>query len=120
MPSSTSASRALRAQRERLFHGLGEPSRLRILYALTDGPLSVGEIAERAELSQPNTSNHLACLVGCGLVVGERDGRYVHYRHADDNVTLLLSVADRVAADPARATLECPRCGTRIGPDSTP
>ncbi len=109
MPASS-----LPARREQLFHGLGEPSRLRILYALEDGPLSVGEISDRAGLSQPNTSNHLACLVGCGLVVGERDGRYVRYRHADEHVSLLLSVADRVASDPVRASLECPRCGTRI------
>lgn len=120
MAATTSRASVLRMRREELFHGLGEPSRLRILYALADGPLSVGEIADHAGLSQPNTSNHLACLVGCGLVVGERDGRYVHYRHADEHVSLLLSIADRVASDPVRASMECPRCGSLVPPESTP
>jgi hypothetical protein len=53
-------------------------------------------------------------------VVGERDGRYIRYRHADEHVSLLLSVADQVASDPVRTSLECPRCGTRIAPESTP
>ncbi len=112
--AATSTRQSLQDLRERLFHGLGEASRLRILYALSDGPLSVTEIAESAELSQPNTSNHLACLVGCGLIVGERAGRYVRYRHANEQVSLLLSVADRITADPARSALDCPHCGTRI------
>ncbi len=100
--------------RARLFHGLAEPSRLLILYALADGPLNVSQVAERAGLSQPNTSNHLACLLGCGLLASERHGRFVFYRHADKHVSLLLSVADQIASDPARAVLECPRCGTSI------
>jgi len=105
---------SLQDLRERLFHGLGEASRLRILYALMDGPLTVTEIADLAGLSQSNTSNHLSCLVGCGLIVGDRDGRYVRYQHADEQVSLLLSVADRIAADPARSALDCPHCGARF------
>lgn len=95
-----------------LFHGLAERSRLRILYTLADGPLSVTEVAERTGLSQPNTSNHLACLLGCGLVVSERRGRFVFYQHADEQISLLLTVADRIASDPARSALQCPQCGT--------
>jgi len=107
-------SPAVAGRREQLFRGLGEPSRLRILYALADGPLSVSEIARTVGLSQPNTSNHLACLVGCGLVVSQRRGRFVFYRHADDHVSLLLRVADEIVLDPIRANLECPRCGVRL------
>ena len=105
-------STSLAKRRAQLFRGLAEPSRLRILYALADGPLSVSEIAEAAGLSQPNTSNHLACLVGCGLVVPQRRGRFVFYQHADDHVSRLLHVADQVVLDPARGKLECPRCGS--------
>jgi DNA-binding transcriptional ArsR family regulator len=101
-------------RRAELFHGLAEESRLRILYALADGPLNVSQIVERTQLSQSNTSNHLACLLGCGLVLSERRGRFVFYRLADDDVSLLLDVADRIVSDPARATLQCPRCGTRL------
>ena len=103
---------SLANRRAQLFRGLAEPSRLRILYALGGGPLSVSDIAEAAELSQPNTSNHLACLVGCGLVVFERRGRFVFYRHADDEVSRLLQVADWIVRDPTREKMECPQCGS--------
>ena len=103
---------ALSTRRAKLFHGLAEPSRLRILYALADGPLNVTQIARRAGLTQSNTSNHLACMLGCGLVTSERDGRFVFYRHADEHVSMLLSVADRIVSESARDILECPQCGT--------
>jgi DNA-binding transcriptional ArsR family regulator len=62
----------------KLYRGLGDPSRLKVLAALRDGPLSVSVIVERTGLSQPNASMHLACLGDCGLVSKERDGRFVY------------------------------------------
>ena len=46
----------------KLFRGFGDSSRLSILECLRQGPLTVGEIVNQTGLSQPNTSNHLACL----------------------------------------------------------
>ena len=105
---------ALARRRAKLFHGLAEPSRLRILYALADGPLHVSAIAGATGLTQPNTSNHLACMLGCGLLARERDGRFVLYRHADENVSMLLSVADQIVSTTAPDILECPTCRQRI------
>lgn len=103
----------LTESRGTLFRGLAEPSRLLILHALAEGPLSVSEIAEASGLSQPNTSNHLACLLGCGLVVSERRGRFVFYRHADERISHLLRIADQIVLDPSRSNPECPQCGSR-------
>jgi DNA-binding transcriptional ArsR family regulator len=80
----------------KLFRGLGDPSRLRVLAALHDGPLSAGEIVARAGLSQPNTSMHLKCLGECGLVTWERDGRFIHYQIADKRVVKLLDQGEEL------------------------
>jgi DNA-binding transcriptional ArsR family regulator len=93
----------------KLFRGFSDPSRLSILEALRNGPHSVGEIAAAAGLSQPNVSNHLACLYDCGLVAREQQGRYVYYRLSDPRVALLLGVVDEVLADVARGVYECTR-----------
>jgi DNA-binding transcriptional ArsR family regulator len=53
---------------------LGEPRRLEILELLRKGPRSVGEIAERVEVSQQAVSQHLAVLDRAGLVEARRDG----------------------------------------------
>ena len=100
------------ARRAKLFRGLAEPSRLSILAAMADGPLSVSEIASSTGLSQPNTSNHLACLLGCGLVARDQEGRFVFYRHADASVSLLLTLVEEVVSGTASNLLECPHCGT--------
>ena len=47
---------------------LAEPNRLHIVEALRDGPLTVGELADRLELRQPQVSKHLRVLSDSGLV----------------------------------------------------
>ena len=80
--------------RAKLFHGFADASRLAILQALCASPRTVGELVELTGLSQPNTSNHLACLLDCGLVASDRDGRFIRYRISSPRITVLLSDVD--------------------------
>jgi DNA-binding transcriptional ArsR family regulator len=50
------------------FSALAEPHRLRIVELLLDGPLTVGNIADRLQLRQPQASKHLRVLLEAGLV----------------------------------------------------
>lgn len=93
----------------KLFRGFADPTRLAILAALRDGPRCVGDIAETTGASQPNVSNHLACLKDCGLVVSERDGRHVFYRASDPRVDTLLGLATELLADVAAGVAACTR-----------
>ncbi|MFY0759691.1 metalloregulator ArsR/SmtB family transcription factor [Metabacillus dongyingensis] len=45
-----------------LLSALAEPNRLRIVELLRDGPLTVGEIADRLQIRQPLASKHLSVL----------------------------------------------------------
>ncbi|WP_127579574.1 ArsR/SmtB family transcription factor [Paenibacillus koleovorans] len=47
---------------------LSEPNRLLIVELLRNGPLSVGEIADRLKFQQPQASKHLKVLADAGLV----------------------------------------------------
>jgi DNA-binding transcriptional ArsR family regulator len=104
--SPRAAGLALKAK---LFRGFSDPSRLSILEVLRDGPLSVGEVAAATALSQPNVSNHLSCLLDCGLVTREQQGRFVFYRLSDERVGMLLSLADEVLGDVAASVYACTR-----------
>ncbi|MGL4742931.1 MAG: ArsR/SmtB family transcription factor [Dermatophilaceae bacterium] len=44
------------------------------------GPARPTELALGLRMTKTNLSNHLACLRGCGLVVGVRSGRTITYR----------------------------------------
>lgn len=102
-------TRAGLALKAKLFRGFADPSRLSILEILRDGPLSVGEIATATALSQPNVSNHLSCLLDCGLVAREQQGRFVYYRLSDEQVNALLDLTDQVLADVAAGVYACTR-----------
>jgi DNA-binding transcriptional ArsR family regulator len=104
--TSTTSSIDLQAK---LFRGFADPSRLGILDALRNGPLTVSEIVEATRLSQPNVSNHLGCLRDCGLVAAEQQGRYVTYHLSDDRVGELIALAESLLADVARGVYECTR-----------
>lgn len=95
--------------RAKLFHGFSDPSRLAILEALRPGPLAVSDVVEATGLSQPNVSNHLACLLGCGLVRREPRGRFVIYSLSDPRVDALLALGDELLADVAHGVDCCDR-----------
>jgi DNA-binding transcriptional ArsR family regulator len=62
-----------------LCRALNDPKRLLLLYALADGPRTVGELTELVGASQTNVSQHLAVLRERGIVEASRDGANVRY-----------------------------------------
>jgi ArsR family transcriptional regulator, cadmium/lead-responsive transcriptional repressor len=97
------------ALKARLFRGFADPSRLAILESLRGGAKTVTEIVEATGLTQPNASNHLACLLDCGLAAREQKGRFAIYELADPRVEALLAGADEILTDVAKGVYVCPR-----------
>lgn len=93
--------------RAKLFRGLGGPSRLAILDALLSDERSVQEIVTQTGLGQPNVSNHLRCLLDCGLVSRRNEGRFVRYRLADRRIADLIRDADQLLASTAVGVDAC-------------
>jgi len=75
----------------RLFSVLSEPSRLALLQALHDGPLTVNELVEASGMKQANVSKQLAILHDNHLVKRERDGTFIRYEIADPMVFSLCN-----------------------------
>lgn len=63
-----------------LFRTLGDPTRLRLLAALGEAELSVGELAEVLAVAQSGVSRHLALLRAAGLVEDRREGTSAFFR----------------------------------------
>lgn len=59
---------------------LGDPTRQRIVAALSRERLNVSQLAERFPLSRPAISHQLKVLTDAGLLVQERHGRERVYR----------------------------------------
>ncbi len=67
---------------------LGEVSRYRLVRALAERELCVGELALAVGLSQSCTTRHLQALERAGLVRGQREGRKVRFRLVTGNTTV--------------------------------
>ena len=84
-----------------LFAVLSEASRLKILQALQEGPLSVGELVERSRLKQANVSKQLGMLVLAGVVARRQDGNRAIYSIKLPLVYELCELVCRGMADQA-------------------
>lgn len=79
--------------------GLADPNRILILYALSEGPRNVGDLAELFELPQPTVSRHLKTLKERGLVCAQRDGQMVYYTLSDGRVIQALDLLRAVLGE---------------------
>jgi DNA-binding transcriptional ArsR family regulator len=59
-----------------------------------EGEVQATEIAKRLSQSESNISNHLSCLMDCGLVRNRRNGRHIYYSIRVDKVQDMLERAD--------------------------
>jgi rhodanese-related sulfurtransferase len=73
----------------RLGQALSSPRRLELLDLLVQAPRTVEELAQEADMSIANTSQHLQRLKQAQLVTDEREGVYIRYRLADPAVARL-------------------------------
>jgi len=94
----------------KFFHGLSNPTRLKIVEALLDREMNVSQLVETIGASQSQVSNQLACLKWCGYVSSRQEGKYILYRISDERVRSILQLAKEIVADNA----EHIRCCTRM------
>ena len=75
------------------FKLLGDPTRLRILFAIEREPLCVCDIAETLGMTKSAVSHQLKMLRQNDLVRFEREGKNVIYSLADDHVRDIIDKA---------------------------
>lgn len=77
-----------------LLKALAAPIRAHLVSLLDEhGPLCVHELVESLDVAQPLVSQHLRILRAAGVVVGDRNGREVRYRLADEHIAHIVADA---------------------------
>ena len=79
----------------KLYRGLGDPTRLRIVLALLGGERRVVDLVAEVGLAQSTVSAHLACLRDCGLLTLRPVARQTYSGLAHD-VRDLLAATERL------------------------
>lgn len=80
----------LYVQFARVGHAVANPKRIELLDLLSQGEKTVEQLAEQSATQLKNTSAHLRVLRQARLVETRREGTYVHYRLAGENVFRFL------------------------------
>ena len=74
------------------FRLLGDPTRLRVVQALSHGELCVCDLAAMLGVERTAVSNHLRLLRVMRLVSYRQEGKLAYYSLADGHIAVLLNV----------------------------
>jgi uncharacterized protein YndB with AHSA1/START domain/DNA-binding MarR family transcriptional regulator len=97
-----------------LLIAMGERNRMRIVELLNAAPRSVGEIAGRLELRQPQVSKHLRMLERAGLVKMHPLGQRRIYALRRERFAELRHWVDALAAAPSSSEIALEQYGSAI------
>ena len=87
-----------------LFKAFCDENRIRILELLGDGEKCACKLLEEMSISQPTLSHHMKILCDSGIVVGRREGKWMHYRISSEGVQIARNYLNGLtAADPTCA-----------------
>ncbi len=75
-----------------LFRMFADSTRIKILYALFESELCVGDIAQLLNLSQSSVSHQLRLLKNSKLVKFRREGKVIFYSLDDDHVRSMIAL----------------------------
>ena len=84
------------------FQLLGDPTRVRIVHALSSGQLCVHEIADHVGISESAVSHQLRLMRAQRIVRGRREGRCVYYTLDDQHILSLYQMGLRHVTEDAR------------------
>ncbi len=94
--STHNIKRELFEQFARIGTAIASGPRLELLELLAQTERSVDQLASRTGLTIANASQHLQKLKQAGLIVGRKEGQFVFYRLAGDDVVRLLTALTQV------------------------
>jgi DNA-binding transcriptional ArsR family regulator len=86
---------------------LADTTRLSILESLRRGEKTTSEIVRETNQNQSNISNHLSCLLDCGLVRNRREGKNVFYNLNNERIARLLEESDSVLTEIVNGLYNC-------------
>ncbi len=75
------------------FKVFGDPTRIKILHALTTSEMCVSDIAALLKMKQPAVSHQLRILKQSKLVKYKKDGKMVYYSLDDDHIKQIFDKA---------------------------
>ena len=71
-----------------IFKALCDENRIRILKLLQSGEKCACKLLEEINVTQPTLSHHMKILCDSGIVVGRKDGKWMHYSISEEGAKI--------------------------------
>ena len=81
-----------------IFKALCDENRVQIFSLLQNGELCACHILEELNLSQPTLSHHMKVLCDSGLVVGRKEGKWMHYSISQEGAMIAMDCLKEITA----------------------
>lgn len=92
----------------RVFKAFCDENRLQILELLRGGEKCACRLLEEMTISQPTLSHHMKILCDSGIVVGRKEGKWMHYRLSPEGIRIAKDyLTGLTASDPACESKPC-------------
>jgi|GEM_PF-2221328 len=106
-----------------VFKALADENRLKIVRLLSQGTLCACKILESFAFSQPALSQHMKVLITAGVVIGARQGNWMHYslnEETMEGLKVFVTEIQSAAGDCGQDAGGCASdgCGSTTAPDA--
>ena len=74
-----------------MFKAFCDENRLQILQLLREGERCACSILDEMQITQPTLSHHMKILCDSGVVVGRKEGKWMHYSLSEDGLKNVMN-----------------------------
>ena len=82
-----------------MFKAFADENRIQILELLRDGERCACMLLEEMKITQPTLSHHMKILCDSGIVVGRKEGKWMHYSISEDGLENVRNYVDELIAN---------------------
>ena len=79
-----------------MFKAFADENRIQILELLRDGERCACRLLEEMKITQPTLSHHMKILCDSGIVVGRKEGKWMHYSISEDGIRDVRNYLDAI------------------------
>ena len=86
-----------------IFKAFCDENRIKILEMLKSGEKCACKLLEELNVTQPTLSHHMKILCDSGVVIGRKEGKWMHYSLSAEGSAELRALIDRYTLSPEKA-----------------
>lgn len=79
-----------------MFKAFCDENRIQIIALLRDGERCACRLLEEMKITQPTLSHHMKILCDSGVVVGRKEGKWMHYSISEDGLKNVMDYLDEL------------------------